>query len=102
MGNRILDYNIDGYRKAKKRALRGKIGAWALLSEDRGPVVFLLSKSLDKMQEACKHYLSLPRTFIRGGKKDRYGYWYLKLYGIQVLKYKALRREKSKWSALNR
>lgn len=90
-------YNLDEYRKAKKRAMRGLIGVYMYKSHSVGSVVVFMSNNLKVIKKACVFSLKMPYSFILLNKKGRYGYYYLLVYGKMLNRYVALKSNEESW-----
>jgi len=72
--------NVEGYRQAKNRVKRKKLGIYIKKDGFGKPVIYLMHKTQDGIYLVSSK-AEIPGYFVKGNHKKDYGYYYIRLIG---------------------
>lgn len=88
--------NIEGYRKAKNKALTRKLGIYIKVDGTNNIAIYLLSSKLDTLKYALS-LIAVPYYIIRTDKKKKYGYNYARLIGSYSIRWQKFMETSQVW-----
>lgn len=91
--------NIEGYRQAKTRVKRGKLGIYPKINGAGQVTVYLLHRNIDHLKLACS-FVKAPKYFIHTEKKSKYGYHYVRLIEPYVTKWNNYMKSDYQWRVI--
>lgn len=91
--------NIEGYRVAKDRALKKRLGVYIKVDGTNNIAIYLLSNKMEKLRIALS-LIHAPIYIIRVDKKEKYGYYYARLIYSYSAKWQELMKNNNNWRIL--